>query len=169
MGNGLCENMNKAVKNLLKKVLSERPQDWSKYITPVMFAVRDTPQDSAGFTFTPFELLFGHRVGTPMTLLKHLWTGEKEDPEVKAAYQYVLDLRERIEETCQLVQEEIAKVQKRNQTYYNRRARERRLNIGDCVLLLLLTENNKLTLAWRGPPGRIKSLKGLERLIIKSD
>jgi len=29
-----------------------------------MFAVRDTPQDSTGFT--PFELLFGHRVRTPM-------------------------------------------------------------------------------------------------------
>jgi len=86
-----------------------------------------------------------------MTLLKHLWTGEKEDPEVKTTYQYVLDLRERIEDTCQLAQEEIAKVQKRNQTYYNRRARERRLNVGDNVLLLLPIENNKLTLAWRGP------------------
>jgi len=86
--------MNKTIKNLLKKVVSERPQDWSRYITPLMmFAVRDTPQDSMGFT--PFELLFGHRVRTPMTLLKHLWTGEKEDPEVKTAYQYVLDLRER--------------------------------------------------------------------------
>ena len=92
--------MNKTVKNLLKKVVSERPQDWSRYITPLMFAVRDTPQDSTGFT--PFELLFGHRVKTPMTLLKHLWTGEKEDPEVKTADHYVLDLRERIEETCQL-------------------------------------------------------------------
>jgi len=59
--------------------------------------------------------------------------------------------KERIEGTCQLAQEEIAKVQKRNQTYYNRRARERRLNIGDSVLLLLPIENNKLTLAWRGP------------------
>jgi len=49
------------------------------------------------------------------------------------------------------VQEEIAKVQKRNQTYYNRRAIERRLNIGDSLLLLLPTENNKLTLACRGP------------------
>jgi len=58
-GNGLCKNMNKTVKNLLKKVVSERPQDWSRYITPLMFAVRDTPQDST--EFTPFELLFGHR------------------------------------------------------------------------------------------------------------
>jgi len=84
-----------------------------------------------------------------VTLLKHLWTDEKEDPEVKTAYQYVLDLRERIEGTRQLVQEEIAKVQKRNQMYYNRR--ERRLNIGDSVPLLLPSENSKLTLAWRGP------------------
>jgi len=91
-----------------------------------MFAVRDTPQDSTGFT--PFELLVGHRVRTPMTLLKHLWTGEKQDPEDKTTHQYVLDLGERIEETCQLTQEAIAKVQKRNQTYYNRRARGRRLN-----------------------------------------
>ena len=32
MGNGLCDNMNKTVKNLLKKVVSERPQDWSRCI-----------------------------------------------------------------------------------------------------------------------------------------
>jgi len=37
-----------------------------------------------------------------MTLLKRIWTGEEEDSEVKTAYQYVVDLRERIEETCEL-------------------------------------------------------------------
>jgi len=105
MRNGLCENMNKTVKNLLKKVVSERPQDWSRYITPLVFAVRDTPQDSTGFT--ALELLFWHRVRTPMTLLKHLWAGEKEDHEVKTGYQYAFDLCERMEETSQLPQEEI--------------------------------------------------------------
>ena len=46
---------------------------------------------------------------------------------------------------------ELAKVQDRNQRYYNRRTRNRSLKIGDSVLLLLPTEHNKLTLAWRGP------------------
>ena len=50
-----------------------------------MFAVRDTPQDSTHFT--PFEMIYGHQVRTPMTLLKHLWTGEEEDPQVKTSYQ----------------------------------------------------------------------------------
>ena len=98
-------------------------------------------------------------------LLKYIWTSEEEDLEVKTAYQYVLDLRERIEETCQIAQEENAKVQKRNQTYYNRRARERKLNIGDSVFLLLPTEKNKLTLAYR--EDRMKSLKESEKLIIE--
>jgi len=56
-----------------------------------------------------------------------------------------------VKETCELARNELAKVQARNQRYYNRRARERKLNVGDSLLLLLPTERNKLTLAWRGP------------------
>ena len=114
-----------------------------------MFAIRDTPQDSTGFT--PFELIYGHKVRTPMTLLKRIWTGKDEDPEVKTAYQYVIDLRDRVEETCELAKSELAKIQTRNKNYHHRRTRERKLNVGDSVLLLLPTERNKLTLAWRGP------------------
>jgi len=32
-----------------------------------------------------------------------------------------------------------------------KKSRERKLKVGDSVLLLLPTEKNKLTLAWRGP------------------
>ena len=86
-----------------------------------------------------------------MTLLKRIWTGEDEDPEMKTTYKGVIDLRERVEETCELARNELAKVQTRNQKYYNRRTRERKLHVGDSVLLMLPTERNKLTLAWRGP------------------
>jgi len=149
MENGVIENFNKTFKNVLKKVAAERPKDWHRYLRPRVFAVRDTPQDSTGFT--PFELLYGYRVHTPMTLLKRIWTGEEEDSEVKTAYQYVVDLRERIEETCELQKNELSKVQVRNQKYYNRRTREMKLHVGDNVLMLLPTVQNKLTLAWRGP------------------
>jgi len=58
-----------------------------------MFAVKDTPQDSTGFT--PFELIYGHKVRIPMTLLKRIWMSEDQDPDMKTAYQYVIVLRER--------------------------------------------------------------------------
>ena len=86
-----------------------------------------------------------------MTLLKRILTGEEEDSELKTAYQYVVDLRDRIEETCELATNELSEVQVRNHKYYNQRTRERKLHVGDSVLLLLPTEQNKLTLAWRGP------------------
>jgi len=44
-----------------------------------------------------------------MTLLKKIWTGENEDDEVTTAYQYVIDLCERVEDTCNLAKEELAK------------------------------------------------------------
>ena len=50
-----------------------------------------------------------------------------------------------------MAKEELAKVKVRNQKYYNKRTRDRKLQVGDTVLLLLPTERNKLTLAWRGP------------------
>ena len=48
-----------------------------------------------------------------MTLLKRLWTGDNEDPEVKTSHQYVVDLKQRVEETCELARNELAKVQTR--------------------------------------------------------
>ena len=66
MCNGIVENFNKTIKNLLKKVTAEKPKDRQRYLGPLMFAVRDTPQDSTGFTL--FELLYGYQVRTPMTL-----------------------------------------------------------------------------------------------------
>jgi len=89
-------------------------------------------QDSTGFT--PFELLYGRSVRTTMTILKELWTGEVEHQQNVSTYQYVIDLRERIEETCALAKEQLAETQKKNQKYYNRRARNRELQPGDLVL-----------------------------------
>jgi len=50
-----------------------------------------------------------------MNILKKLWTEEEEDQEVKTAYQYVVDMRDRIEETCEMAQRELMKVHNRNQ------------------------------------------------------
>ena len=69
-----------------------------------------------------------------MMLLKRIWTDEDEDPEVKTLYQYVVDLRDRVEETYKMAKEELAKVQVRNQKYYNKRTRNRKLQVGDSVL-----------------------------------
>ena len=147
--NGLTEKINGVLKSMLKKLSSEKPKDWDRYVEPLLFAYREVPQDSTGFS--PFELLFGRTVRGPLQILRKCWIEEQEDQEVKTSYEYVLDLKSRLEETCKVVQEQMSKAQKRYKTYYNKKARNRTYKKGDYVLILLPTDNNKLLLKWKGP------------------
>lgn len=147
--NGLVERFNGTLKMMLKKMCDEKPKDWDRYIGPLLFAYRETPQESTGFA--PFELLFGRTVRGPMQILKELWTKEIEHPETKSTYQYVLDLRDRLEDTCKMAREHLGRAKVKHKMYYDRKTRPRQYDVGDEVLLLLPTDNNKLLMQWKGP------------------
>ena len=114
----------------------------------VLFAYREVPQESLGFS--PFELLHGRTVRGPMAILRELWTKDIAEGDVKTTYQYVVDLRNWIEETCRLAQENLAVSQGKAIKHFDAKARMRTLEIGVQVLLLQPTSNNKLLLHWKG-------------------
>lgn len=149
MCNGLVEKFNGTLKQMLKKMCSEQPKDWDKYINALLFAYREVPQDSLGFS--PFEMLYGRSVRGPMSILKELWTRDVPDPDTKTTYQYIFDLREKLEKTCQLAHENLKTSSAKYKKAYNRKARDRQLKAGDKVLVLLPTSNNKLLMQWKGP------------------
>ena len=74
-----------------------------------------------------------------------------EDEEVRPTYDYVINLRKRLEQTCELAVKNLQKVQGKQKVYDDRRAKPRSFKVGDKVLLLLPTDSNKLLLQWRGP------------------
>lgn len=156
MCNGLVEKFNGTLKQMLKRMCSERPRDWDKYINPLLFAYREVPQESLGFS--PFDLLYGRTVRGPMTILKELWTKEIPDEDVKTTYQYVLDLRTRLEETCDIARQNLEKASKRQHKYYNRKTQDRQMKEGDRVLVLLPTKSNKLLMQWKGPYSVIQKI-----------
>ena len=149
MCNGLVERFNGTLKAMLKKMCVERPKDWDRYVAPLLFAYREVPQESLGFS--PFELLYGRTVRGPMQILKELWSGEVQDQDVKTTYEYVLDLRERLEKTCEIANRELEKASARYRGNFNKRAKDRKFNVNDKVLLLLPMQNNKLLMKWQGP------------------
>ena len=59
----------------------------------------------------------------------------------------VIELRERLEQICQLASDNLKKVQFKQKTYYDKRGRSRKFDVGDKVP----TESNKLLLQWKGP------------------
>ena len=65
---GAVERWNGTLKQMLKRMCSERPKDWDRYINALLFAYRETPHESLGFS--PFEMLYGRSVRGPMAILR---------------------------------------------------------------------------------------------------
>ena len=149
--NGLVEKCNGTLKTMLRKLCADQPREWHRFLNALLFAYREVPQETTGFA--PFELLYGRSVRGPMHILKEMWSATNADPEVLSSYQYVFDLRQRMEETCKIVQEELANAHRKQKSDYNRRHRTklRKFLAGEFVLLLLPTDANKLLMQWKGP------------------
>ena len=72
---GLVEKFHAMLKRVLLMMCAERPNDWDKYLPALLFAVREIPQKSLGFS--PFELLYGRNVRGPLQILRELWSIEE--------------------------------------------------------------------------------------------
>jgi hypothetical protein len=147
--NGLVERFNGTLKSMLKKLTTEKPTDWDRYISAVLFAYREVPQASTGYS--PFELLYGRTVRGPMAILKHLWTREKEQQQNVNPSRYVFELRNRLEETCKIAQQNLDQKAEIYKKHFDKKAHPRQFPVGGKVLLLLPEKQNKLEMSWQGP------------------
>ncbi|XP_076037605.1 uncharacterized protein LOC143023037 [Oratosquilla oratoria] len=80
-------------------------------------------------------------------------------------YAYVLDLAERLRETCEVAKQELLKAKEVQKTYYDKKTKLRILEEGDQCLLLLPTAHNKLLSQWQGPFEVVKRLNDLNYLV----
>ncbi len=67
---GLVERFNRTLKTMVRKFVEEDAKNWDKWLEPLLFAVREVPQASTGFS--PFELLYGRSPGGCLTSLRSL-------------------------------------------------------------------------------------------------
>ena len=111
----------------MRKMCREKPKDWDRYLPAVLFAYREVPQASTGFS--PFELLYGRVVRGPMQILKERWTGDSDTEEMKNTYQYIVELKDRLEETCQLARESLKQSQGKYKHHYDKTARRREFKV----------------------------------------
>ncbi|XP_068069442.1 uncharacterized protein isoform X2 [Danio rerio] len=146
---GLTERFNQTLKQMLRKFVDETGKNWDQWLPYILFAYREVPQASTGFS--PFELLYGHEVRGPLTLLKEMWEGIKGEREPSNVVAYVLQMRERLEKMRALARTHMAEAQKHQRTWYDQRAREREFVSGEKVLVMLPSKENKLLAKWQGP------------------
>ena len=158
---GLVERFNGTLKGMLRKFVGRGRSDWDDYLPYLLFAYREVPQETTGFS--PFELLYGRRVRGPLDVLKESWTGEAEGREVVASQ--VLEMRERLQEMMGLVQINVEKAQQRQKHLYDRKASPRSLTAGEQVLVLLPNPHHSLKLEWVGPYNVLQQVSPVDYVI----
>ena len=133
---------------MLRKYCLESEKDWDEGVPLVLFAVRETVQESLGFS--PAELVFGHTVRGPMKVLKEQFLS-KGLSERDNVLDYVSRFRERLHGACALATEALASTQKRMKRRYDQTAVSRSLRPGDQVLVLLPVPGAALSARFSGP------------------
>ena len=144
---GLVERFNGTLKGMLKKFVSKNQKDWDEYLPYLLFAYREVPQETTGFS--PFELLYGRCVRGPLDVLREDWTGDKETAVPVATH--IIEMRERLAEMTGLVAKHAAARQEKQKQQYDKNARSQSFQAGDQVLVLLPVGANRLKLQWTGP------------------
>jgi len=147
--NGVVERFHGTIKPMLKKVIQKQTKLWHRYLPALLFACREMPNASTGFS--PFELLFGRRARGPMDLLASSWSGHSDQDDGKPLYQYVFDLKNCLSDACEMVDQNLEKTAIKNKAHHDKKAKVRRFQVGDEVLLLLPSDTNKLLMLWKGP------------------
>ena len=144
---GLVERFNGTLKSMLRKFVSRNQKDWDEYLPYLLFAYREVPQETTGFS--PFDLLYGRQVRGPLDVLREGWTEDQAAPIPVATY--IVEMRQRLAEMTQLVAEHTAKSQQRQKQQYDKGTKQRCFEVGDQVLVLLPSTANRLKLQWAGP------------------
>ena len=115
---GLVERFNQTLKNMLRKAATEEGKDWDKLVPYLLFAYREVPQASTGFS--PFELLYGWDVRGPLDILRESWESSQKSNE--SIISYVLSTRDKLLKMSELVQENLSKAQSRQKSWYDKNA-----------------------------------------------
>ena len=93
---GLLERFNHTLKSMLRKTAGEEGKYWDTLIPFLLFAYREVPQESTGFS--PFELLYGRAVRGPLDVLKQTWEAHKRSD--MNVVSHVMLMRERMDWMC---------------------------------------------------------------------
>ena len=144
--NGVVERMHGTLGPMLTKA-SQQGLDWVEQLPFALFALRSAPNRDTGFS--PYQLVYGHRVRTPLDVLHQGWA-ELEFGELETG-EWSDWLVERLAVWHDLVRERGKKASGERKALYDKSAVCRTLEAGDSVMCRIPGLIGKLEESWHGP------------------
>lgn len=143
---GALERYHQTLKNMMRTYCLQHKKDWDEGVPLLLFATREVVQESLGFS--PFDLVFAHSVRGPLKLLKDQWL---EDDNSSDILTFVSTFRERLHGARQFAKENLKAAQISMKTWFDRKAKERKISVGDKVLAMLPVPGDSLKARFYGP------------------
>ena len=144
--NGVVERMHGTLGPMLTKA-SRLGLDWVDQLPFAMFALRSAPNRDS--SFSPFQLVYGHRVRTPLDILHQGWAElEFEELETEEWSDWLVD---RLEVWHGLLSERSKDAGERRKASFDKGTVDRQLEVGDKVLCRIPGMIDKLEESWHGP------------------
>ncbi|XP_076036537.1 uncharacterized protein LOC143022279 [Oratosquilla oratoria] len=145
---GVVERFHQTLKRVLRTFCIETGRDWDEGVDLLLFAIRDSVQESLGYS--PFQLVFGHEVRGPLKVLKESWISNEEETPLAS---YVPKFKEKLHLALSLAHSNLDCAQTKMKQQFDRshRAEDRYFAVGDQVLALLPLNNLPLQSKYSGP------------------
>ena len=158
---GALERFHQTLKNMIRSYCFDTEKDWDEGIHLLLFAVRESVQESLGFS--PFELVFGHTVRGPLKLLKEKFLSD--DDSSLNLLQYVSDFKNRLSKACEAARSNLKSAQSKMKLRYDESAQDRHFEPGDKVLALLPIPGKPLQARYYGPYTVDKKLSDVNYIV----
>ena len=162
---GALERFHQTLKNMIRSYCFDTENDWDEGIHLLLFAVRESVQESLGFS--PFELVFGHTVRGPLKLLKVKFLSQEDIP--LNLLQYKSDFRSKLLTACEAAKSNIKNAQGKMKQKFDKNTKERSFKSGDKVLALLPIPGRPIQARYFGPYTVEKKASDLNYIITTPD
>ena len=144
--NGVVERMHGTLGSMLTKATS-LGLDWVAQVPFALFALRSSPNRDTGFS--PFELVFGHSVRTPLDILHQGWAQMSfQELNVEEWSEWLVA---RLEIWHDLLRERSKEASAVRKKAFDKKAVNRTLSKGDRVWCRIPGMTKKLKESWHGP------------------
>lgn len=144
---GVIERFHQTLKTMIKTYCFDTEKSWDDGIHLLLFAIRESVQESLGFS--PFQLVFGHAVRGPLKLLKEKFLSGSANS--LNLLQYVSDFRTRLTKACDLAKSNLKQAQDIMKKHYDQKSVNRKFEPGAKVLALLPVPEKPLEGRYFGP------------------
>jgi hypothetical protein len=102
---------------------------------------------------SPYRAAFGRSPIGPLQILRESWTGKQELPLNLAQHprEYLREVEEKLRIGQEYASQHAEKAQKRYADYYNAKSSDKQFSVGEQVIYLTRSSNQKMFSHWLGP------------------